>query len=299
MANQETVESKVKTLDQFGTNIEVVLAHSLLTRDGNPGVIVDVGANVGSTFRDFLSEGWRVFAIEPDPRNLELLRADYGDNPLVTIDPRAITQVDGERLMLHSGLDSTMSTLAPFHTSHREFGVVQTVTMATLCREYDIASIDFLKIDTEGFDLFVLESMNWDAVRPRIIMSEFEDKKSKVLGYTFADMCAYMSDRGYEILVSERFPLIDYDAINPRRRRRFVRYPCELASPDAWGDIICVRDSHDFDLLSFVAPILLNSQREVWNGERVNQENGMLIQALQRTISEQSEIIRKSRGWVF
>ena len=71
-------------------------------------------------------------------------------------------------------------------------------------------------------------------------MCEFEDSKTTPLGYSYHDMAGYLVDKGYAVQVSEWYPVLQYGGNH--RWRRFEHYPCELADPRAWGNLIAVLD---------------------------------------------------------
>ena len=56
-----------------------------------------------------------------------------------------------------SGVSSGISGLSSFHPSHKESQRADLATLSDFISKEDIAQVDFLKIDTEGFDLFVLQ----------------------------------------------------------------------------------------------------------------------------------------------
>lgn len=259
--------------------------------------MVDVGANVGQSLAPFLLSGWRVYAVEPDSANADALLASYGSRMGLMLDRRAVSDRDGENLALYRGVDSTMSTLSPFHVSHQPIRNVTTVSLSTLCAGWRLNQIDFLKIDAEGYDLFALRGMDWQ-IRPRVVMCEFDDKKTRPLGYSWRDMAEYMAERGYKILVSERFPLIDYDPVNPRRHRRFAEYPEQMPDDQGWGDFLCFQPE-DFPLVSYAAPLLLDAQREVWNAAREVDGAERIMRSQRETIEAQANLIRASRQWMF
>ena len=80
------------------------------------------------------------------------------------------------------------SSLAAFTQNHHETATVDITTLDIALREYGIEQVRLLKIDAEGFDKHVLEGFPWDRTKPAAIMCEFEDRKTKPLGYTTADM---------------------------------------------------------------------------------------------------------------
>jgi FkbM family methyltransferase len=201
------------------------------------GVLVDVGAHVGSSLRPFAREGWFVLAVEPDPQNRAELVATYGDWPNIRIDPRAVSERDGELLSLYTSDVSTgISALAPFHPSHRPTTQVETVRLDTLLADDEVVTV--LKTDLEGWDLPAIRTFPWDRLRPRAVVCEFEDRKTHPLGYGYDDLAEFLVGLGYVVLTSEWHPVVEYG--RQHRWRSIRRYPAALADPSAWGNLIAV-----------------------------------------------------------
>jgi FkbM family methyltransferase len=206
---------------------------------GTTGTLVDVGAHGGSSLLGFARDGWQVWAFEPDEKNRARLARRVADLPLVHIDDRAVSHTDGERLPLFTSDVSTgISALTPFHPSHRATATVETVRLDTFLAGHGIDEVTVLKTDTEGYDLAVLESFPWQRTRPRVVVCEFEDRKTEPLGYLFGDLGDFLTEKGYQVLVSEWRPVVEYGM---RHRWRGVRrYPSRLEDPHAWGNFIAV-----------------------------------------------------------
>lgn len=205
---------------------------------GTPGTMLDVGAHQGSSLTPFLKRGWTVHAFEPDPSNRAILSSRC---PGATIDPRAISEVDGEKVQLFTSDVSTgISTLSPFHTTHTATTTVQTVRLDTYLRERGVGQVDFLKTDIEGFDLFALRTFPWESQHPKAVVCEFEDNKTTRLGHDMHDIAQFLQQRGYSVVVSEWEPIVEYGGRH--RWRRFVRYPTDV-SGDSWGNLIAVEPS--------------------------------------------------------
>jgi len=211
--------------------------------------MVDVGAHVGTSLEPFARDGWRVIAFEPDPENRAALENRVGDWPDVEIDPRAASDKSGERVAFFRSNQSTgISGLHAFDDSHSHAGEVETIRLAEALSARGVDRVDFLKIDTEGHDLLVLQGFDWETdAAPRVVVCEFEDHKTRPLGYRFDDLARFLESRGYRVLVSEWFPVTAYGARH--RWRRFARYPCRLASEKAWGNLIATRDADEFAAL--------------------------------------------------
>ena len=67
-----------------------------------------------------------------------------------------------------------------------------------------------VKIYTEGYDYFVLKGIDFNLLKPSIIICEYEDVKSKVLGYRLQDMLNYLEKYDYKIIISEWYPIRRY-----------------------------------------------------------------------------------------
>lgn len=203
---------------------------------GNPGVMLDVGAHWGTSLAPFLASGWTVHAFEPDPTNRAKLLADH---PGAIIDPRAVSEKDGETVTFFtSDVSSGISTLSPFHPSHVPTATVQTVRLDTYLRDHGIEQVDFVKTDVEGFDLFALRTFPWETHRPDAVVCEFEDCKTIKLGYTAKDLAQFLEQKGYSIVVSEWYPVVEYGT--QHTWRRFKRYPSDIPT-NSHGNLIAVK----------------------------------------------------------
>lgn len=200
---------------------------------------MDVGAHHGGSLRPFAADGWRVFAFEPDPLNRAVLVAKVGSAPNVNIDDRAISAVDGDEVSFFtSEVSSGISSMASFHPSHQATAVVTTVRLSTFLEAQGNLTVTFLKTDTEGFDLPVLQTFPWDGQRPRAVVCEFEDRKTEPLGYTYDDLGTFLLDQGYVVFTSEWLPVVEYGRRHTWRGIR--RYPTPLTDPAGWGNFIAV-----------------------------------------------------------
>jgi FkbM family methyltransferase len=204
--------------------------------------MVDVGAHFGGSLLPFARSGWEVWAVEPDPANRSHLTAATQGLVNVHVDPRAVTEHTGERLPLFTSTTSTgISTLVPFHGTHVPAVEVETVRLDDLLDEAGVDEVAFLKTDLEGYDLPALRSFPWDRLRPDVVVCEFEDRKTRALGYDFHALASLLTGHGYEVLVSEWDPIIEYGTRH--RWRRVFTYPGELADTEAWGNLIAVAPS--------------------------------------------------------
>ena len=66
-------------------------------------------------------------------------------------------------------------------------------SLTSVLEEAHVEDIDFMSVDTEGFDMVVLRSNDWDRFRPRVICVE-----SLPLG-AVSSQKAYLAERGYRL----------------------------------------------------------------------------------------------------
>ena len=207
------------------------------------GVMLDVGAHHGTSLLPFARAGWQVYAFEPDPQNRAALTANTADLSNVHIDPRALSDhTEQGAAFFQSSQSSGVSPLKSFLPSHQASASVDVTTLENILDEIAMPAqaVDFLKVDTEGYDLMVLQGWPWAAGQPRLILCEFDDFKTKPLGYDFLALAQFLAGKGYSLLISEWYPIEKYGV--QHSWRRFAEYPCWLKSPRAWGNIFAVQE---------------------------------------------------------
>lgn len=236
-----TIQSK---FDHSYRPDETDLVFQLLMAAEKAGVMIDVGAHHGSSLAPFAQLGWQVIAFEPDSTNRAALSEAFGAYDNVIIDPRACSDQPQPAATLFISPESTgVSGLSAFLESHAASEQVAVTTLAEALKEYERLShpVDFLKIDTEGFDWMVLKGYPWEtSPHPKVILCEFEDAKTVSLGYDFHTLAGYLVAHGYSLIISEWHPIRYYGGTH--HWRRFATYPCTLANPKGWGNILAVRD---------------------------------------------------------
>ena len=97
-----------------------------------------------------------------------------------------------------------------FSDSHDNSEITTVTTLEIYCDEKNISEIDYLKVDAEGYDKLVLEGLNWSKICPRLIMCEYEDRKTIQLYYTKDYLINFLTDKGYHIILSVWKPIISY-----------------------------------------------------------------------------------------
>ena len=214
--------------------------------------MIDVGAHEGYALAPFMEMGWCIQAFEPDEVNREKLLQRVSNSPNgknVSVDVRCVNDESQVGLSFYRSEQSTgISGLSAFHETHEEAQKVDSTSLSDfyLDNEMDL-EVDFLKIDTEGHDLFVLKGFPWDRCKPLVIECEFEDSKTVSLGYNLYDLADYLVERGYLVYVSEWHPIIRYGIRHDWKC--WLRYPCKIGHSTAWGNLIAFRETIDESVL--------------------------------------------------
>lgn len=155
------------------------------------GFYIDVGANDPIRFSNtnrFYKRGWRGINIEPDIVCYERVKSAR---------PRDINLNLGigtseEWLTFFKFFPDTLSTFSEIASKkyiQRGFKLVDKVEIRvvklseiinTYCKK---TTIDFLSIDTEGYDLVVLQSNDWKRFRPKLICVEVDQENIGITDY--------------------------------------------------------------------------------------------------------------------
>jgi FkbM family methyltransferase len=175
---------------------------ALLKTSRSRPYFIQIGAHDGVSFDDLFpavtSYGLSGLVVEPVADVFEKLVLNYSPFPLVTPVNVAIDTRRGRRLIHRvspsaedmPSFASGISSFDPYH--HRKSGIdpsavvseeVECVTFGDLCQKYKVERIDYLQLDTEGYDARILSSIDLTRYSPEIIRFEhasleYEDKVS-------------------------------------------------------------------------------------------------------------------------
>lgn len=190
---------KKDTYSQFG---EDTFVSSLLK--GESGFYVDVGAHHPTRYSNtklFFDRGWRGVNIDPNPDTIHLFnRARPKDINICS----AIGKEGGE-LTYYRFSDPAVNTLDPEEAEKwkgkkwLEFLGNASVPVKTLSEVLssieNLPTIDLMSVDTEGFDLAVLESNDWQRFSPKVIVVESHGFDSAYPESN--DIFRFLSKKGY------------------------------------------------------------------------------------------------------
>jgi FkbM family methyltransferase len=177
---------------------EALLRYALRRGD----TFVDVGANVGFYTRMaslLVGESGRVFAFEPLPSAIRLLKLNAAGLTNVIVETSAVGDRNGEADFCIRPEGDTSSLLAGGKGSNVSVSITS-LDVRLLELEAAPKSVDFIKIDVEGAELSVLRGAvkTIEKYRP-IVYLEFLPLYSDRYGFGYEDFVEFFEPRGYSL----------------------------------------------------------------------------------------------------
>ena len=160
---------------------------------------------------------WAGIMVEPVPYVFERLRRNYGHLRHVTFENLAIGPEDGSVPFYHladaddagrPGLPIWFDALGSLRREvvldHEEFipdirerlveTTVPCLTFGSLCHRHGVETVDILHTDTEGYDYEILRSVDFDRLRPKLIIYE----RKHLAGDERVGCVTHLESFGYE-----------------------------------------------------------------------------------------------------
>lgn len=168
-------------------------------------VVIDVGANIGQYALYFAFQGKKVYAFEPMPSMIERLKKHIVINNMgdkVMLVTKALTSTNGIlKFSLPKAENSgTASTVLGRSQNTDELIEVEGITLDDYLASINFqGSVDLIKIDIEGAELFALQGMTnlLSSTSKPVLILEMNDDMMKMAGYTPDDVIEFLKPFGY------------------------------------------------------------------------------------------------------
>lgn len=171
------------------------------------GIFIEIGANDGKTHSNTLffeeKRNWTGICIEPLPDKFELLNSFRKSINLNL----CVSNHDGETIFTYvSGYANELSGIyEDYHPNHinrinsevEKHGgeakniVVKTKKLQTILNDFNITEIDYCSIDTEGSEMKILNSIDYDKSNIKIFSVENN--------YNSGDVYNFLLSKGYSL----------------------------------------------------------------------------------------------------
>lgn len=184
-------------------------------------VIMDIGANIGFhtlNFAKICSEGF-VHAFEPDSKSFKILSTNIELNNFhnVALHPIALGAKEEKLLFYKLYLNNPGANriLAKPPASHFGQAQVDVHTFDHVAEELMLQRLDLIKIDVEGFELFVLQGATSTIKKYRpILFVELAEKNLQEHNLSSLDLINYIESLGYQIIDAKTMTPVDRSTQN-------------------------------------------------------------------------------------
>ena len=176
-----------------------------LEKEISDGIVYfDIGANIGSLGLPVLKSRKNIhyYGFEASPMVFPFLQKNLEVNNIkkFTLINSLVHKDDQQSLKFYQSKWYGKSSLAP--TYSHEFVMVDSISIDQYCLEHRINQIDWMKVDVEGFELYVFEGMKnmLQSGKVKNILFEFEVWSEEAAGLKAGMAMSYLEGKGYELL---------------------------------------------------------------------------------------------------
>lgn len=172
------------------------------------GTVVDVGAHIGIFAARVAPMSTRVISLEPAPANYALLRKNASQPRMAHVEtiPKAVAPEAGTIDFFLNDADPSAHSLLPGKEGCTTPTKVEAMTLAQVLSEHSIERCGLLKLDCEGAEYAILESVPGD-LWPRIQRLHLEYHRDPD-GREAPQLAGYLKERGYvcDVVPRSRHP---------------------------------------------------------------------------------------------
>lgn len=200
-----------RTIEIFHDNPRFI--HEVLDKEEYEGVfkdlvVIDLGANIGSFSYWIYDRAKVIYAIEPEPRCIELMNKTKYEGKLdkLNIFELAIAAQTGDRLFIFDpGKTGGGGHLDPYPVKSSVHMIVPTKSISDFMESEAISHVDILKIDVEGGEKEIFQSQSFKSVAEKIktIIGEYHQydptEDLEACGYT-----VYMNSENSKFLARRK-----------------------------------------------------------------------------------------------
>lgn len=211
----------------------------------NSSNFIDVGANLGNWTKLFLEstingEQKKGFLFDPSDYAIEKLKHRFGHLEGIKVIQGAVSDTLGQKSFFEEPeAGETSSLVAGFSNPNAIEKNVVLTTLDAEVEKYKVEYVDFLKIDAEGYDLYVLRGASGLLAQQKIGIIQFEYNSPWALsGCTLAAAFNLLNSAGYKVFLlkstglyelnynfyGEYFEYSNFVAVSPKKMPALASY---------------------------------------------------------------------------
>lgn len=176
--------------------------------------IIQIGSNNGDdNVRQFIADNQNnidlVVLVEPIPFILDKLKENYKDFNNIFIENIAISDDEFEKFTLYyeEGSNYELSSFRKQHLIDCNCSLekiksidVDCLTINQLFEKYNIDTLDYLYIDTEGLDVYIISSIDFNKFKiNNIIFEIIHADGTQQIGTNYTETIEYLKKLGYNL----------------------------------------------------------------------------------------------------
>jgi FkbM family methyltransferase len=169
------------------------------------GFYIDIGANNPTKFNNtylFYLKGWRGINIEPNPDFIPFFKQLRPGDTNLNVGISDKEEIIDYYVFDESCVNTFSKERKQYLTKETNFKLINTIKIKCypLCEILNDnlsvnQDIDFMSIDTEGFDFKILKSNNWSKFLPKYIL--VEDHHKPIKDIISSEISKYLEANGY------------------------------------------------------------------------------------------------------
>ena len=166
-------------------------------------IYFDIGANIGSLALPVLKNKVNIkyFGFEASPMVFDYLKYNFIKNNMkgYQLHNYLVHEFDNQSMKFYESVQYGKSSLAPtYSTSHV---LVNSIALDTFCNNHPVTKINWMKVDVQGFELFVFKGMQQLLLNKKVdnIIFEFEYWAEEAAGLEKGAAQKYLAALGYEL----------------------------------------------------------------------------------------------------
>lgn len=215
------------TRNNSNKKIEKNLCNLIEANLHNQFYFLQIGANDGYSFDPIhhLIKEHRLkgLCIEPIKDYFNELKTTYKNYPNVSLLNAAITENNGNIEMYKvksssknlpvwtkgiASIDKEHHKKTNIENEHIEIEIVESITFKSLINRFKITHIDLLVIDTEGYDFNIIQMIDFQKLKPKIIFLEHLYNYRKIADVKLGNLVTKFQDLGYLVHLGESEMLV-------------------------------------------------------------------------------------------